>query len=52
MMVGHVQRRSADATVRKNDSLEVMGTPMGRGGPKKTWIQIVRNDLKALNLID
>lgn len=48
----HVQRRFIDATVRRIDRLEVTGASRGGGRRKKTWKELVRNDLMALNLID
>lgn len=46
----HVQMRPIDA-VRKSDSLDVTGTSRGRRRLKKTYIEMVRNDPKALTFI-
>lgn len=48
----HIQKRPIDVTLRKSNSLEIVGTSSGRGRLKKTQIKAVRNDLKAVNLID
>ncbi|KAL6508390.1 hypothetical protein OROHE_021932 [Orobanche hederae] len=46
---GHVRRRQASAPVRRVESLLVVGG-MRRGGPRRTWEEQLRLDLKALNL--
>lgn len=43
---GHVKMRLIDATVRKNDNLEVTGTSKRRGRPKKTLVEIVVKTLR------
>lgn len=51
-MVWSCKRRSTDAALRKIYSLEITGISRWKGRPKKTWIEKVRNNLKALNCTD
>lgn len=44
--------RPTDVTVSKIDCLGVTSTSIGRGRPKKTWIEHLENDLNELNFID
>lgn len=44
----HVHRGPKDETERKIYCFEVTSTSRGRENPKETWIEIVRNELKAL----
>ena len=46
---GHVMRMNDSSSVKKCQSLDVAGT-RGRGRPRKTWIEVVKSDLKALGL--
>ena len=46
---GHNERTSADSWVSKCRSLVVNGSA-GKGRPRKTWTQVVENDLKSLHL--
>jgi len=51
-MVGQVKRRSVDAPVR---SCEMINTPVdkrGRGRPKKSLDEVVREDLEILGLTE
>ena len=43
---GHVQCRPA----RKSLAMKVDGLPRGRGKPKRTWMEVVKIDLKKCNL--
>ena len=46
---GHVKRRDGNSILRRTIELEVEGRrPVGR--PKKTWIQIVEEDMRKLNI--
>ena len=46
---GHVKRRDENSILRRTIELEVEGRrPVGR--PKKTWIQIVEEDMRKLNI--
>ena len=48
---GHVKRRPEENWVKKCMEIEVGGAnPKGR--PKKTWMEVVAKDLKALGLKD
>lgn len=47
---GHVQRKYIDSTIRKNDSLEVIGTQEGR--KTKEIIDKIVYDLWTTNLTD
>lgn len=51
-MVWSSSKEAHGSTVMKTDCLEVMGISRGRGRFKKTWIGIVRNDLKVIKLTD
>jgi hypothetical protein len=42
---GHVQRRAINAPVRKSELIQVEGTKKGRGRPKITLIEVVKNDM-------
>lgn len=44
---GHVEKRPIDAIVRKIDCLKVTETSSEKGIPKKAWIELVRDNLKA-----
>lgn len=45
---GHVQRR----LVRKSLAMTVDGPPRGRGMPKRTWMEVVKIDMKKWLMID
>ena len=47
---GHVRRRQITAPVRRCESLELGALCRGRGRPKKSWMEVIRQDLNALNL--
>lgn len=51
-MVCHVRRMLTNAIVRKIDCLEVIGTSRGKERSKEALVEIIRNDLTTLNLID
>lgn len=46
-MFWSLQRRHVDAIVRKIDCLKVTETSSEKGIPKKAWIELVRDNLKA-----
>ena len=46
----HGQRRPETVPVRKSFTMKVDGPPRGKGKPKKTWMEIVKIDLKMCNL--
>ena len=47
---GHVQHRLATVPVRKSMAMRVNGPPRGRGRPKRTWMEVIKIDLKKCNL--
>ncbi|XP_070054033.1 uncharacterized protein [Nicotiana tomentosiformis] len=50
-LFGHVRRRrSTDAPVRKCERLTLRGLHRGRGGPKKRWGEVIRQDMAQLQL--
>ena len=46
---GHVMRMDDNSSVKKCQTLDVVGT-RGRGRPRKTWSEVVKTDLRALDL--
>ena len=48
---GHI-RRSLDAPVRRCDKLDRSDYKRSRGMPKKSWIEVIRHDLKTLGLVE
>lgn len=49
---GYVHTRRLDATIRRINSVKVIGIPKERGRPEKTSTEPATNNLKALNLTD
>ena len=47
---GHVQRRPLTAAVRKCEVLDLGDFRRGRGRPKKSWKEVIRQDLFPLSL--
>ncbi|KAL0906290.1 hypothetical protein M5K25_024773 [Dendrobium thyrsiflorum] len=47
---GHIKRRPSDDPVRKVEVLDLPYVKRGRGRPKKTWLENIRNDLSLLDL--
>ncbi|KAH0462579.1 hypothetical protein IEQ34_010154 [Dendrobium chrysotoxum] len=47
---GHIKRRPPDDPVRKVEVLDLTYVKKGRGRPKKTWLENIRNDLSLLDL--
>ena len=47
---GHVQRRPATAPIRKSMATQVDDPPKGSSSLKRTWIEVVKIDLKKCNL--
>ena len=43
---GHVQRRLATVPLRKSLAMKVDGPVRGRSRPKRTWMEIVKIDMK------
>ena len=48
---GHIRRRPRDAPVRRCETLECLEYRRSRGRPKKSWSEVIRNDLRALGLV-
>ena len=46
----HLQRRPAMAPIRKSLAMKVDGPTRGRGRPKRTWMEVVKIDVKKCNL--
>jgi len=46
---GHVKRREEEQGI-KRAFMHVVDGAVGRGRPRKTWYEVVRNDLKLVNL--
>ncbi|KAM3377945.1 hypothetical protein P3S68_010358 [Capsicum galapagoense] len=49
---GHVKRRGMDAPVRRCERLALDGFRRGRGRPKKYWGEVIRRDMKQLQLTE
>jgi hypothetical protein len=49
-LIGHVQRKVINCLVRKSDLIQVKGTKKGRGRPKITLVEIVKNDMSSLRV--
>ena len=47
---GHVHHRPTTTPVRKSQAMKVDGPARVRGRPKKTWMEVVKLDLKMCNL--
>ncbi|KAF3661498.1 Ras-related protein RABD2b [Capsicum annuum] len=47
---GHVMRRGSDAPVRRSETLAIDGFRRGRGRPKKYCREVIRRDMKQLQL--
>ena len=48
---GHVRRRPIDAPVRKCETIECLDYRRSRG-PKKSWSEIIRHNLRTLGLVE
>jgi len=49
---GHVKRRSASASVRTCEALDLLQYRRGRGRPKTSWNAVIRSDTKSLGLTE
>jgi len=47
---GHVKRRSVDAPVRRCERINISEGRRGRGRPKKSLDEVIREDLKVAGL--
>ncbi|PHT33826.1 hypothetical protein CQW23_25626 [Capsicum baccatum] len=48
----HMMRRGLDAPVRRCETLAMDGFRWARGRPKKYWREVIRHDMKQLQLIE
>jgi len=49
---GHVKRRSVVAPVRRCESIDLPDGKRGRGRPKKSLDEVIREDLKVVDLTE
>ncbi|KAF3674291.1 hypothetical protein FXO37_06460 [Capsicum annuum] len=49
---GHVKRRGTDAPVRRCEKLALDDFRWGKSRPKKYWIEVIRRDMKQLQLTE
>ncbi|XP_075092427.1 uncharacterized protein LOC142172659 [Nicotiana tabacum] len=49
---GHVKKRNTDAPIRRCERLALGGERRGRGRPKKSWGEVIRQDMKQLELTE
>jgi len=49
---GHVKRRSVDAPVRRCERINIPEGRRGRGRPKKSLDEVIREDLKVVGLTE
>ena len=47
---GHVQHRPTDAPVRRVERIKLGQVKRAQGRPKKTWMEVIRQDIKAKEL--
>ena len=44
---GHVQRKPTDAPVRRVERINLWQVKRAQGRPKKTWMEVIRQDIEA-----
>ena len=49
---GHVKRRSVDAPVRRCERINIPEGKRGRGRPKKSLDEVIREDLRVVGLTE
>ena len=49
---GHISRRHMDAPVRRCERIERLEYKRGRGRPKKSLSEVIKQDLKTLELVE
>ena len=49
---GHVKRKSVDALVRRCERIDIPEGRRGRGRPKKSLDEVIREDLKVVGLTE
>ena len=47
---GHIGRRSRDALVRRMKKIDIAQGKKLRGRPKMMWMEVIKNDMKLLEL--
>ena len=47
---GHVRRKSMDALLRRCENIDRLDYKRSRGRPKKSWSEVIKDDLKTLGL--
>ena len=47
---GHVRRRPTDAPVRRVEHINLGQVKRAQGRPKKTWMEVIRQDIEAKGL--
>ena len=47
---GHVRRRPIDASVRRVEFINLGQVKRAKGRPKKTWMEVIRQDIEAKSL--
>jgi len=47
---GHVRRRPIDAPNRQVERIKLVYVKRAQGRPKKTWIEVIRQDIEAKSL--
>ena len=47
---GHVRRRPTDAPVRRVERIKIGQVKRAQGRPKKTWMEVIRQDIEAKGL--
>ena len=49
-LFGHVRRRPTDAPVRRVECIKLGHVKRAQGRSKKTWMEVIRQDIKAKGL--
>ena len=49
---GHVKRRSVAAPVRRCEMIDLSSSKKGRGRPKKSLDEVIREDLRVMGLTE
>ena len=49
---GHIKRTSVDAPVRRCETINLPEYRTGRGQPKNSWIEAIKQDLNFFQLTD
>ena len=49
---GHIKKRSVSAPVRKYEVIHLSHCRRGRGCPKLSWNEVVRSDMKSMELME